>query len=192
MSESLGKLYEISRSSKGYTKLVITVNIPFKTKYLTFCIWDDTQLVYKGKPFKEDDSVRVEYYYEDNFPRFSSMTPEPIDLCPICFCFLEQINAQRMDCQYCSTYAAEQYKERINQSLKLVSNSTENYQHRSREQCMSFINDSTGEVFNCVVYESSPLFSKVGALELLNIYTVAGWKENPSFKCSMLDVIDIY
>ena len=194
MSESLGTLYEISRSNRGYTKLVITVNIPFKTKYLTFCIWDDTQLVYKGKPFKEGDSVRVEYYYQDNLPIFSSMTPEPIDLCPICFCFLEQISAQRMDCQYCSTYATEQYKERINQSLKLIYNSTKaGFQfYRSREQCMSFINDSTGEVFNCAVYESSPLFSKVGALELLNIYTVVGWKENSTFKCSMLDVIDIY
>ena len=192
MFESLGKLYEIARSSDGYTKLVITVNVPFKTKYLTFCIWDDAQLVYRGTPFKEGDSVRVEYCYQDNFPRFSSMTPKPIDLCPICFCFLEQINTQRMDCRYCSTYAAEQCKERINQSLKLIANSTKNYQHPSRGQWMSFANDSTGEFFNCVVYESSPLFSKVGAFELLNMYTVVGWKENPSFKCSMLDVIDIY
>ena len=188
---SLGKIYEISRSSKGYTKLVITVNIPFKTKYLKFCIWDDTQLVYKGVSFREDDEVRVDYYYQENFPRFSSMTPQPIDMCPICFCFHEEIDAQRMDCQYCSTYDTAQCKERVNQSLKLVSHSIKNYRY-SRGQCMVFINDSTGEVFNCVVYESNPLFSKLGALELLNLYTVVGWKENPSFKCNTLDVIDVY
>ena len=188
---SLGKIYEISRSSKGYTKLVIIVNIPFKTKYLKFCIWDDTQLIYKGTPFREDDSVRVDYYYQDNFPRFSSMTPQPIDMCPICFCFHEETDAQRMDCQYCSTYATEQYKERVNESLKLLSNSTKNCRY-SRGQCMVFINDSTGEVFTCIVYESNPLFSKLGELELSNLYTVVGWKENPSFKCNTLDVIDVY
>ena len=188
---SLGKIYEISRSSKGYTKLVIIVNIPFKTKYLKFCIWDDTQLIYKGTPFREDDSVRVDYYYLDNFPRFSSMTPQPIDLCPICFCFHEETDAQRMDCQYCSTYATEQYKERVNESLKLLSNYTKICRY-SRGQCMVFINDSTGEVFTCIVYESNPLFSKLGELELSNLYTVVGWKENPSFKCNTLDVIDIY
>ena len=189
---SLGKIYEISRSSKGYVRLVITVNTPFKTKYLKFCVWDDTQLIYRGVSFKEGDSVRVDYYYQDNFPRFSSMTPQPIDLCPICFCFHEETNAQRMDCQYCSTYAVEQYKERINHRLKLVANYTKNCLY-SRGQCMTFIIDSTGEVFNCVVYESNPLFSKLGALELLNLYTVVGWKETPNYKvCNMLDVIDIY
>ena len=175
------------------------VNIPFKTKYLKFCIWDDTQLIYKGTPFREDDSVRVDYYYQDNFPRFSSMTPQPIDLCPICFCFHEEIDAQRIDCQYCSTYATEQYKERVNESLKLLSNCTKNCCDSrgqcmvdSRGQCMVFINDSTGQVSTCIVYESNPLFSKLGGLELSNVYTVVGWKETSSFKCSTLDVIDIY
>ena len=96
-----------------------------------------------------------------------------------------------MDCQYCSTYATEQYKERVNESLKLLSNCTKNCRY-SRGQCMVFINDSTGEVFNGIVYESNPLFSKLGGLELSNLYTVVGWKETPSFKCSTLDVIDIY
>ena len=148
-STSLGKIYDISQSDKGYFKLTIAVNTPFKTRFLKFCLWDNEPLKYKGESFKEGNSVRVNYYHQDNFPKFLSMEPQPIDQCPKCFTFYEGSDAQRIDCpEYCSTHT--EIKERVDKTVKLVSNTIKSFRY-SPGRCLVFIDDNSSETFQCTI-----------------------------------------
>ena len=188
-STSLGKIYDISQSSKGYFKLTIAVNTPFKTRFLKFCLWDDELLKYNAELYKEGDEVRVSYYYQDNFPKFLSMVPQSIDECPDCFTFYEASDAQRIVCpESCSTHT--EVKERVHNSVKLVSITVKSFRYPPG-RCLVFIDDNTGETFHCTIFESHPIFMKTGDLELLKMYNIIGWRASDRFKNS-LDVIDIY
>ena len=37
---ALGEIVKVDKMDKGYTKLVLLVNKPYKTQYLTFSLWD--------------------------------------------------------------------------------------------------------------------------------------------------------
>ena len=193
MQASFGKIYEISQASKGYFKLTISTNLPFATKFLKFCLWDNSQLSHDGKLFKQGDQIIVNYYYQDIFLRLVSMIPQPFDECPVCSCFYEMSDAQRIDCSQCSNYAKDQVKERVHSSLTLVANWVKDCKY-SKGQSMVFIDNDTKKTLNCIVYENHPIFSKLANIQLLNEYTVIGWKQScNNLKInSKVDVIDIY
>ena len=55
---------------KGYTKLVLLVNIPYKTVYLIFILWDEKKFFGGDEPV--GDCVLAKYYYNGNFKQLES------------------------------------------------------------------------------------------------------------------------
>jgi len=71
-----GTIKKLGLEGKGYTKFVISVNLPFWTKYLQFNVWSKDLLFNSAdeKQFQLEDQVEVEYYYKGDFPELTSLT----------------------------------------------------------------------------------------------------------------------
>ena len=63
---SYGIIAKIQATDKGYTKMVLAVNIPFKQKYIAFNIWKDALLQDSSGQFKVDDCVGAVYHYKEH------------------------------------------------------------------------------------------------------------------------------
>ena len=185
---SLGKIYDITPSPKGYFKLIIQVNTPFKTKFLKFNIWNDHEIygMIMEDEFNEKDEVRVRYTYDNSFLKLISMEPQLIDQCQKCFTYYEANFAQRMDCpDNCSDY--DEIKRRVDKQVMLVSTHIETFKY-SLGRCLVFVDYDSKDTYNCRIYENHPIFSKIKSLQVGDLYRIVGWE---SLKCNVLDIIDI-
>ena len=96
---------------KGYTKLVILVNIPYKTVYLTFIQWDQKFFFGGDGPLGVGDYVLAKYHYNGNFTQLDEITKMiRFYNCPICWSILEAMIAQRIYCPACSTISKAESK----------------------------------------------------------------------------------
>ena len=180
----------ISQNGEGYTLLVIRYNIPFKTMYLRFCIWDDNMLVHNNIRFKEGYAVDFMYEYAGHFPILSHTTlSEGHDVCFRCYAFHEQANAQRMECEYCRSIRYEDHKERLALKVKLVEKTVKPFKYSSG-LCLKFFDVKSSLYYEATIFEKNPLFNMISGIELLNDYQVIGWKENNSVY-NRVDVVDI-
>ena len=65
----VNELYAVK--DKGYTRLTISTNIPFKTKKLKFNVWDTILLRKEDtmERFKLGDEVEIQYSYRNDYPQ---------------------------------------------------------------------------------------------------------------------------
>ena len=59
---ALGEIVKADLMEKGYTKLVLLVNIPYKTIYLTFIVWDRNKFLGGDDPLGVGDFVLAKYH----------------------------------------------------------------------------------------------------------------------------------
>ena len=119
---ALGEIAKMEVMEKGYTKLVISVNIPYKRTNLTFCVWDPRKLCVGDDGIDIGDNVLVQYHYKENFKQLDGLTKmERFDSCPICYTNLEPMDAQRIDCPGCTSISELETKERVSEKIKLSS-----------------------------------------------------------------------
>ena len=185
--------HRVSKNNEGYTLLVIRCNIPYKTTYLKFCVWNDNKLNYNGSRANEGDDVSVNYTYEGTFPILSSIQfiDGGLGECFRCFAFREQnYSAQLMECPDCLSISSNQQRERINLTLTLVQKTVKPFKY-SRGLCLKFVDRVTDRYYNATIFEKNPLFPSVSGIEILKNYRVFGWEENIS-KFSDIDIVDVY
>ena len=70
-----GKVLDLEKIN-GYFKLTVTVDLPFKRRFLKFCLWDNSLLENEDhETIKIDDMVEVCYGYDGKFPRLLRIKP---------------------------------------------------------------------------------------------------------------------
>ena len=188
---SLGKIVEISQTEKGYKRVVLSVNAPFKTMLIKFNVWEDTLPQDADLAnFKVSDEVRADYHYNKGYPRLDRLTLAAIDSCPVCYNYLEAIDARRTDCHGCSSMPDSACKLRVNARYKLKSKTIESYRYSSGYK-LRFGNEETKEELTCVIFEGNPLFATVSDLNVSSFYNVVGWKNTEKSEFRFVDIIDI-
>ena len=185
---SYGRVYEIDPNVKGYTRLTISTNIPFKNRLIKFNIWESLLLKKPSLiPFKVGEEVRVDYSYKNGYPQLVSMIPSRVDNCPVCYTSLEGIDAQRLECDGCRLMPEEEHKKRINTHMQLVSKTLKDYPN-----CKGFrlelYNAVDNKAFIPVIFANNRLYNAIENLKVGNMYYVVGWLA-PNGK--YLDVVDI-
>ena len=189
-----GKIFSTTRlTSKNdniYILLVIKYNIPFKTKYIKFCIWDESKLLSDGVQLKENAQVYITYHYDQSYPLLDEIKPQEHDECFRCFTNLEQADAQRMGCQFCGMMRYEDHRERLDLNLKLIEVNIQSFKY-SLGVCLKFYDEGTKLYFNATIFENCPLYRFVKETRTLNYYRVIAWKENNSVY-NTIDIADIF
>ena len=189
---ALGEIVKAELMEKGYTKLVLLVNIPYKTQYLTFALWNPKKFLGGDDSLKVGDCVLARYHYNGHFTHMDEMTKMiRFDSCPICWCNLEAMDAQRIECPECSTISEEERKERVSDKMTLVSKELKEYRYSSGYK-LNFVDVSEQKGYVCIVFKSSPLFEKIDELKVSQTYHVVGWKNTGDFKCHPLDIVNIF
>ena len=190
VSTVLGRIFELKLMNKGYKKLTIIYNVPFKTKLLKFNIWDEEILKKEDMIsfFKEGDEVKIEYTYKDSFPHLLSMERGLIERCYICHTFMEALDAQRMECEGCSCIPKEQHKIRFNAEMKLISLEPKQYMYSSGLR-LDFLHEIEKRYYTYVIFENSFLDRIVPDLKVGENYFVVGWLSTQPG--SYLDIVDI-
>lgn len=168
-----GRILTLFNHTKGYTVLHIQQNVPFKSKYLKFYLLDVSML----GDLKEGDDVLVSYHYQGHMTALDTIERSVHVECHRCKTFIEEIKQMEFDC--CEKAVKRRY---INKQLELVEKMVKNFKF-SKGLCLKFV-DGEGE-YRAIIFENSPLFTKLSDVEPLKSYTVAGWEE------SMYDNIDI-
>lgn len=184
-----GLICEITPNAKGYTRLTISTNIPFKTKLLKFNVWDSLLLEKPTmEPFRIGEGVQVQYFYRDVFPQLSEMVEAAVDNCPICRTTLEAIDAQRWECDACKSIPDEQRKKRVNARMLLVSKKLNAYKN-SKGYKLELYWVGEDKTLTPVIFESNLLFNAIDKLSTGTMYWIVGWlAANDRY----LDVTDIY
>ena len=192
---SYGLICEINPNTKGYTRLTISTNIPFKTKLIKFNVWDTLLLKKPGStrssvmiPFKVGEEVQVEYSYKNSYPQLVSMVASRIDNCPVCFSSLEGIDAQRLECDGCRLIPEEEHKKRVNTQMQVVSKTLKQYSNSAGIK-LELFSENDNKAFAPVIFPNNVAFQTVENMKIGHKYWVAGWiAPNGKF----LDVVDIY
>ena len=183
------RICELIPSEKGYTRLTVAVNIPFKLKLFKFNVWDEALLKTElMEPFKVGDEVKVSYNYKKTFPNLLEMTLSSLDTCPVCFAYLEAADAQRMDCPGCSTVPETDHKIRLNVEMKLTSCDPKEYLHTIGYR-LTLHCEEEGMDYVSVIFPNNLLYNTIKDLKVNQNYFVIGWK---SLQGHLLDVVDIY
>ena len=190
-----GLICEINPNTKGYTRLTISTNIPFKTKLIKFNVWDTLLLKKLGStrssvmiPFKVGEEVQVEYSYKNSYPQLVNMVASRVDNCPICFSSLEGIDAQRLECDGCRLIPEEEHKKRVNTQMQVVSKTLKQYSNSAGIK-LELFNENDNKTFAPVIFPNNFAFQTVENMKIGHKYWVAGWiAPNGKF----LDVVDIY
>ena len=192
-----GLICEINPNTKGYTRLTISTNIPFKTKLLRFNVWDTIQLKRPGStrsnamiPFKVGEEVQVEYSYKDGYPQLVNMVSARVDNCPVCFSSLEGIDAQRMEvgCDGCRLIPEDEHKKRVNTQMQVVSKTLKQYSNSAGIK-LELYSESENKAFAPEIFPSNFVFQTAENMKVGHKYWVVGWiAPNGKF----LDVVDIY
>ena len=189
---SYGIITKIQATDRGYTKIVVTVNVPFKQKYLTFIVWKAALLEDRLGPFKVNDCVGVVYHYKQHFTVLEEIVRahNGFDNCPICFCNLEPMDAQRIDCPGCSLMDESEHKDRISENMLLKTYDIIEYKYSSG-YWLEFTQESTGKKIVAVIFKSNPLFDRIETLKISQKYIVIGWRSKDNFVCKPFEIVDI-
>ena len=163
---SLGKIRTMQMNPKGYLALIIDVNTPYKSSWKKFNVWNQM-----CNGFSEGDHVCFTYSCE-KYPTLKSIQAACLGSCQICQSYYIEEDAQKDSCGFCNTV---QQLERVNKSLKLISNKIKEYEY-SKGCSMAFAENETGYLFNSCVFENNPLFDTVKELEVGLPFKVLGWK----------------
>ena len=174
---------------KGYTRVTVATNIPFKTKKVKFNVWD-TMLLKKEtfENFKVGDEVHVQYSQRKGFPHLINMRSAWVDNCPICYTSLEGINAQRTECDSCRLIPEDEHKKRVNDLMKLTACAYKKYKN-SNGYRLEFYYTEENKSFYFVIFENNTLYDNVPDMMVGESYRVTGWlSPNKRF----LDVVNIH
>ena len=191
---ALGEIVKAQPTERGFTKMILLVNIPYKTIYTTFNLWSNNVKKYftGSDKLKVGDCVLAKYHYKGNFTELDDMTKmENFDNCPICWCNLEAMNAQRIDCPGCSIIDEDEAKIRVNTEMTLTAKEVNQYRYSSGYK-LTFSSKEDGKEYVFVVFQKSPLFEKMDELIVLKNYSVVGWQTKGDFKIHPLDVVNIF
>ena len=191
---ALGEIIKVELMEKGYTKVILLVNIPYKTIYTAFNLWPQkVKKIFNGtEKLKVGDCVLAKYHYNGNFTELDDMTKmERFDSCPICWCNLEAMDAQRIDCPGCSIIDEEEAKIRIAERMHLKTKELKEYRYSSGYKLL-FLSEEDGKEFVFVVFQKSPLYEKMDELIVSRKYHVVGWRSKGDFKSHPLDIVNIY
>ena len=189
---SLGEIVKLQATDKGYIKLVLAVNIPFKTMSITFNVFDKLLLRDFEKDFDIGDFVQVDYHYKGTFTQLDQLTRMMrFDNCPICYTNLEPIDAQRFDCPGCALMSDDNHKERISEKMKLLECTPTQYKYSSGYK-IKFISEDQEYHLGAVVFKNSPLFDRLGNLRINHFYHVHGWKNKQGFKSTPPEIVNIH
>ena len=184
-----GRICELTSSEKGYRRLTVAVNIPFKTELFKFNVWDETLLKTElMEPFKAGDEIKVTYNYKKTFPNLIEMTSASLDTCPVCFAYLEAINTQRMDCPGCNLIPETDHKIRLNVEMKLTSCTPKEYLHSTGYRLDLHYEEEDNNYIS-VIFPNDILYNTIKDLNVGQKYFVIGWK---TLHGILLDVVDIY
>ena len=187
---SLGEITKLQLVDRGYTKMILSVNIPFKTVNITFNVWNMRKVC--NEDMSVGDYVQADYHYKENFTELDKLTKMIIfDNCPICWCNLEAMDAQRIECPECSTITEAESKERVSDKMKLISKDLKQYQY-SPGYKLKFVDESDQKEYVCMIFKNLPLFERIDELKVSQIYHVVGWKSKDDFKCYPLDIVNIF
>ena len=189
---ALGEIVKVDMMDKGYTKLVLLVNIPYKTQYLTFSLWNAKKFLGGDDNLKVGDCVFAQYHYNTHFTQLDNMTKMiSFDNCPICWCNLEAIDAQRIECPECSNISEEESKEQVSDKMKLTCKELNEYRYSSGYK-LKFVEENDQKRYTCVVFKNSPLFENIDQLKIAETYHVVGWKHKEDLKCHVFDIVNIF
>lgn len=190
---TLAEIVKIEKTDKGYTKLLLLVNIPYKTNYIPFNLWPKKVERFLTGDDKKNvgDYVQAKYHYKGNFTELDELEKmECFDNCPLCWCNLEATDAQRIDCPGCALMGEEEKKERVAESMVLKSKEFNVYLYSSGYKLI-FLSEE-GSEFVFVVFKKSPLYDEINELVVSKKYQVVGWKNKGDFKIHPLDIVNIY
>ena len=147
-SIDLARIFLIEETNKGYTKLVLSNPIPWRTRYLRFNVWRKDKLYHDGKEYKVGDMVSVEYTQED-FDKLVSLEPvEPtqVDSCLVCYGLYEvPRDGERIDCGRCSVFDINK-RRRLNAELKLTTSTSKRCTY-SMGQCLEFVDEMRDKLY---------------------------------------------
>jgi len=194
--QNYGIICEINPNTKGYTRLTISTNVPFKTKLIKFNVWDTLQLKKLGStrsnamiPFKVGEEVSVEYSYKDSYPQLVNMVSARVDNCAVCFSSLKGIDAQRFEvgCDGCRLIPEDEHKKRVNTQMQVVSKTIKQYSNSAGIK-LELYSESDNKAFAPVIFPNNFTFQTAENMEVAQKCWVVGWiAPNGKF----LDVIDI-
>ena len=186
---AFGRIYEMKPTDRGYTRLSIASNIPFKMKLYKFNVWDRTLLKTElMEPFQVGNEVKVTYKYKNKFPTLMEMVLTSLDTCPVCFSHQEAMDAQRQDCPGCSLIPEAAHKTRVNVLMKVKSCTPKEYEH-SVGHLLYLDHEEEKKTYYTVIFPSSPLFNLAKDIKVDKNYYIVGWKTAHS---KMLELVDIY
>ena len=190
---SLGEIIRVEQNVKGYTRVMLQVDIPFKRTYLTFIVWNLSKLNDNGKIMKIGDFVRASYHYKEQFPQLDQLNEvcNGYDCCPVCYSYTEAQDAQQIDCPGCAIVNDDEYKQRISEPMTLIAKVLNVYTYSSGYQ-VEFFNEKTKVSYKTVVFRNQPLFNQIVDMKIGGTYRVIGWKHKNEFKCNPIDLVDIF
>ena len=163
----------IEESTKGYTKLILSNPVPWRTRYLTFNVWQKTKLYHEDEPFKVGDAVSVQYR-PGKFGRLISMELARLDTCLVCYSLYElPPNAQKIDCGLCSVFDIDRRK-RAPTELKLIAVTEKQCQY-TLGRCLTFADETTDKLYFAWTYAGKLFFEEFATLEKLQNYNISGW-----------------
>ena len=189
---SLGEIVKLEVTDKGYTKMILTVNIPFKAVNITFNVFDSMKLRDEEEIFAVGDCVRADYHYKERFTQLDQITKMiRFDNCPICYCNLEAIDAQRFECPGCALINEDEHKERISEKMELLECNLNVYKF-SPGYKVEFLSEDKKRRFATVIFQNSPIFDGMKEMKNHHFYHVVGWWSKQGFKCSPLEIVNIH
>ena len=175
-SIDLARIFLIEETNKGYTKLVLSNPIPWRTRYLRFNVWRKDKLYHDGKEYKVGDMVSVEYTQED-FDKLVSLEPvEPtqVDSCLVCYGLYEvPRDGERIDCGRCSVFDINK-RRRLNAELKLTTSTSKRCTY-SMGQCLEFVDEMRDKLYFVWSFRGNPCYTQLCTLKTQERYTVNGW-----------------
>ena len=181
-----GRIFQLKDYPRGYTRMTIATDLPYRRKFVKFNIWDLPELKTRyGDDFQEGAQVQYSYDTDTQYPYLTDFERCLLGSCPDCYADYELGDAQRMSCGYCYNIEVD----RLDISLKLESSKIKKYPY-SKGISLCFADQDTNYI--CCVFETSPLYDDLQTLEVGMEYIVVGWKgaklEDGKFYFSLIDV----
>ena len=176
-----GVIKQLQLQEKGYRRLVIAVNSPYKTEWLKFNIWCEEEVT---KPceekFRVEETVRA-VYSKEVYPKLIELHETPIQFCTTCYCSHEERGAK---CD-CGSLPEEERKERLCSKMILKDSSVHNYRYSKGFRLKLQAEDDTTYV-TVIFPVNSTLYIRVQNFRVGNAYNIVAWKKN-----KLLDVTDM-
>ena len=199
-SFALAKIVLIEDSDNGYTKLILANPVPWKTRYLSFCVWNKKKLLTQSDlSYGLCDIVMVEYKQPGRFLKLVSLSPVKVIACVVCLSFQEvqfdqqQLDQKRFNCNTCSLYD-EGRRARLDGELVLIANNEKECTY-SKGRCLTFVNEMTDELYFSWSFPNKPYFKVLSVLETKKVYRVKGWinkhTDDGNFVVELTDVPDL-